>query len=89
MLIFSFLSNVDSLDWMDYDASTIISNVCNNKNMGAGAIILCHNGAKHTADALDEMLTNLKNQGYELVLISELISSRGFSYGCNRKTDER
>jgi len=34
---------------------------------------LCHNGAKHTAEALDDMLTNLKEQGYELVPISELI----------------
>ena len=63
----------DSLDWQDHDAATIISNVCNNKNLREGAIILCHNGAKHTAEALDEMLTNLKNQGYEIVPISKLI----------------
>lgn len=65
--------NVDSLDWKDLDASTIISKVCNHKSLGNGSIILCHNGAKHTAEALDEMLTNLKNQGYEIVPISELI----------------
>ena len=68
----------DSLDWKDYDASTIISNVCNHKALGNGSIILCHNGAKHTAEALDEMLTNLKNQGYELVPISELIMREDF-----------
>ena len=65
--------DVDSLDWKDYDAATIISKVCNHKALGNGSIILCHNGAKHTAEALDEMLTNLKNQGYEIVPISELI----------------
>ena len=65
--------NVDSLDWKDLDASTIISKVCNHKALGAGSIILCHNGAKHTVEALDDMLTNLKEQGYELVPISELI----------------
>lgn len=65
--------NVDSLDWKGYDAATIINKVCNHKALGAGSIILCHNGADHTAEALDEMLTNLKNQGYELVPISELI----------------
>jgi hypothetical protein len=59
--------NVDSLDWQDYDAATIISNVCEHKALGPGAIILCHNGALHTAEALDEMLTNLKEQGYTLV----------------------
>lgn len=69
----SSVTNVDSLDWKDLDAQTIISKVCNHKALGNGSIILCHNGAKHTAEALDEMLTNLKNQGYEIVPISELI----------------
>lgn len=70
--------SVDSLDWKDYDANTIISNVCNHKALGNGSIILCHNGAKHTAEALDEILTNLKNQGYEIVPISELIIRENF-----------
>ena len=39
---------------------------------------MCHNGADHTAEALDEMLTNLKNQGYELVPISELIMRENY-----------
>lgn len=68
----------DSLDWQDHDSATIISNVCNNKNLGPGAIILCHNGAKHTAEALDEMLTRLKEQGYEIVPLSELILRQDF-----------
>jgi peptidoglycan/xylan/chitin deacetylase (PgdA/CDA1 family) len=70
--------DVDSLDWKDYDAATIISKVCNHKELDCGSIILCHNGAKHTAEALDEMLTNLKNQGYEIVPISELIIRENF-----------
>ncbi len=70
--------SVDSLDWMDYDAATIIKNVCEHKALGPGAIILCHNGAKHTAEALDEMLTNLKEQGYTIVPISELIIKENF-----------
>ena len=63
---------------MDYDAATITSNVCEHKALGPGAIILCHNGAKHTAEALDGMLTNLKEQGYEIVPISELIIKKDF-----------
>lgn len=70
--------DVDSLDWKDYDAATIISKVCNHKDLDCGSIILCHNGAKHTAEALDEMLTNLENQGYEIVPISELIMRENF-----------
>ena len=73
IFFFTFVSNGDSLDWKDYDPATIISKVCNHKALGNGSIILCHNGAKHTAEALDEMLTNLKNQGFEIVSISELI----------------
>ena len=65
--------SVDSLDWKDYGIDSIISTVCNHEALDNGAIILCHNGAKYTAKALDEMITNLKKQGYELVPISKLI----------------
>lgn len=65
--------DVDSLDWKDYGVDSIINTVCNHKHLGKGSIILCHNGAKYTAQALDTMLTNLKGAGYEFVPISELI----------------
>lgn len=70
--------DVDSLDWKDYEPDRIISNVCEHKSLDCGSIILCHNGAKYTAEALDEMLTNLKNQGYEIVPISELIMRENY-----------
>jgi peptidoglycan/xylan/chitin deacetylase (PgdA/CDA1 family) len=65
--------SVDSLDWKDYGVDSIIKTVCEHKDLGPGAIILCHNGAKYTAEALDTLLTNLEQQGYEIVPISELI----------------
>ena len=65
--------DVDSLDWKDYGVDSIISTVCTNKHLGNGSIILCHNGAKYTADALDNLLTQLQEKGYQLVPISELI----------------
>jgi peptidoglycan/xylan/chitin deacetylase (PgdA/CDA1 family) len=37
------------------------------------SIILCHNGAKYTAQALDTLITTLQDQGYELVPISQFI----------------
>ena len=70
--------SVDSLDWKDYGVDSIITTVCNHKALGPGAIILCHNGAKYTADALDTMLTNLKEQGYAVVPISELILRKDY-----------
>lgn len=65
--------DVDSLDWKDYGVDAIIDTVCKHKHLGNGSIILCHNGAKYTAQALDAMITNLKEQGYEFVPLSELI----------------
>lgn len=65
--------SVDSLDWKDYGRESIIQKVCENKNLTNGAIILCHNGAKYTASALDELLTKLKEKGYQIVPVSELI----------------
>ncbi|WP_099466942.1 polysaccharide deacetylase family protein [Konateibacter massiliensis] len=65
--------DVDSLDWKDYGADDIIKRVVNHKNLGNGSIILCHNGAKYTADALDSLITGLQDKGYELVPISQLI----------------
>lgn len=71
--------DVDSLDWKDYDAATIIKKVTEHKHLGNGSIILCHNGAKHTAEALDQMITVLKQKGYTLVPISELIMKDGYT----------
>lgn len=65
--------DVDSLDWKDYGADSIVKTVCNHKHLGNGSIILCHNGAKFTKDALESMILGLKEQGYEIVPISQLI----------------
>ena len=70
--------DVDSLDWKDYGVDSIVNTVCSNKHLGNGSIILCHNGAKFTADALDTLITNQKGQGYEIVPISELIYRDGY-----------
>ena len=65
--------DVDSLDWKDYGVDAIIKTVTEHKHLGNGSIILCHNGAKYTADALDTLIATLQDKGYELVPISELI----------------
>jgi polysaccharide deacetylase family sporulation protein PdaB len=65
--------DVDSLDWKDYGVDSIIKTVTQHKHLGNGSIILCHNGAKYTAQALDTMITTLKSQGYEFVPLSQLI----------------
>ncbi len=65
--------SVDSLDWKNYGVDPLIKTVCEHKNLDNGAIILMHNGADYTADALDAILTGLKEQGYSILPLSELI----------------
>lgn len=43
------------------------------EKLTSGDIILTHNGTKHTADSLDMLLKNIKQKGYEVVPVSELI----------------
>ena len=65
--------DVDSLDWKDYGVDSIIRTVTEHKHLGNGSIILMHNGAKYTAQALDTVITKLQEQGYELVPVSSLV----------------
>lgn len=65
--------SVDSLDWKDYGVDNIIKTVTEHKDLGNGAIILMHNGAKYTAQALPSVIEKLHADGYEIVPISELI----------------
>ena len=70
--------DVDSLDWKDYGVDSIIKTVTEHKHLGNGSIILCHNGAKYTAQALDTLITKLKEKGYTFVPVSELIYRDGY-----------
>ena len=65
--------DVDSLDWKDYGVDSIIKTVTEHKNLQNGSIILMHNGAKYTAEALPKVIEKLQSMGYEIVPISELI----------------
>lgn len=74
----TFVSNCDSLDWKDYGVDSIIKTVCEHKHLGNGSIVLCHNGAKFTAQALDTLITTLKEKGYTFVPVSELIYKEAY-----------
>lgn len=63
--------DVDSLDWKDYDADTICKRVTS--RVQPGSIVLFHNAALHTPEALPAILTRLINDGYTVVPISQLI----------------
>ncbi|MBD9002278.1 MAG: polysaccharide deacetylase family protein [Coprococcus catus] len=65
--------SVDSLDWKDYGVQSIIDRTALNPELSNGSIILMHNGAKYTKDALERVITGLQDKGYEIVPISQLI----------------
>lgn len=75
--------SVDSLDWKDYGVDNIIKTVTKHKALSNGAIILMHNGAKYTADALDTVISGLMEQGYTLIPISQLIIRDNFHMDAN------
>lgn len=70
--------NVDSLDWKDYGVDSIVKTVLEHKDLKNGSIILMHNGAKYTAQALPQVIEGLQQQGYEIVPISQLIYKENY-----------
>ena len=71
MGIYTIQWDVDSLDWKDLSASDITKRVV--KRVKNGSIVLFHNQGLHTAEALPQIIKELKQQGYEFVTIGELI----------------
>ena len=63
--------DVDSLDWKDLSAGEITQRVTS--KVQPGSIILFHNAALHTPEALPGIIEALVKDGYTLVPVSELI----------------
>ena len=63
--------DVDSLDWKDYDAQTIYARVT--QRVQPGSIVLFHNAAKHTPEALGDIIGALLREGYTILPVSELL----------------
>jgi len=62
------ISNVDSLDWKDISAAQIQKNVLS--KVKSGSIVLFHNAAKNTPEALPLMISTLRKEGYKIVNIN-------------------
>lgn len=67
----SSVSSSDSLDWKDLSAADITQRVTS--KVQAGSIVLFHNAAKHTPEALPGIIEALLQDGYTFVPISQLI----------------
>lgn len=75
---FYLVSSGDSLDWKEYGVEKEIDHVLNHKHLGNGSIILFHNDAKYTPQALDTIIKGLKEKGYEIVPLSSLIHKEDY-----------
>ena len=61
----------DSLDWKNLEASEITKRVTS--KVQPGSIVLFHNAAKNTPEALPSIIECLLQEGYTFVPISEII----------------
>ena len=63
--------DVDSLDWKELPAGEITKRVVS--RVGPGSIVLFHNAALHTPEALPGIIQSLLQEGYTFVHISQII----------------
>ena len=67
----------DSLDWKDYDAKTIFKRVT--EHLQPWSIVLFHNAALHTPEALPSILEFMQQNGYTVVPIGQLIYTENYT----------
>ena len=65
------LWDVDSRDWQVKSKDKILKNIL--PNVKSGSIILMHDGLPYGLNALEDVLSDLKNKGYKFVTVSELL----------------
>ena len=69
--------NLDTLDYEGLTGEEMWNRI--KDKLENGSIILSHNGTKHTADSLDMLIKNIKNKGYEIVKVSDLIYKENYA----------
>jgi len=69
--------DVDSLDWKDLSAPEITKRVTSKAQ--PGSIVLFHNAAKHTPEALPGIIEALLKDGYTFLPISQIILSGDYT----------
>ena len=80
--------DVDTLDWKGLSGKEIESRVMS--RVKKGSIILCHNNSDHILDALPLVLTSLKNAGYKVCAVGDVIYSDNYyidNLGVQRKNN--
>ena len=65
--------DVDSLDWKEYGADFVVERLTGSQGIRDGSIVLCRADAKDTAEALEDLIREIRGKGYELVGMWELL----------------
>lgn len=73
--------SLDTLDYTGLTGEKMWERL--DSKISSGDIILTHNGTKHTSDSLDMLLKNIKQKGYEVVPISNLIYKENYKIDAN------
>lgn len=73
--------NLDTLDYEGLTGKEMWDRIKN--KLQKGSIILSHNGTKHTADSLDMLINNIKEQGFEITTVSDLIYKDNYTIDNN------
>jgi len=68
--------DVDSLDWKGLSADQITKRVT--ERVSSGSIVLFHNAAENTPEALPAIIEYLLAEGYTIVPVSELLLDGGY-----------
>lgn len=75
---FTVCWSIDSRDWKNYGKSSLIREVLESEEFQNGAIIRLNSEAKHTKEALKELIENIEEKGYEIVPVSEMILRKNY-----------
>lgn len=73
--------DVDSIDWKEPSPEEITEKVL--AGAKSGSILLFHNDLENTTEALPDILTQLRDQGYEFVTVSDLIFWEDYTIDSN------
>ena len=68
---------MDSLDWKGISADEITKRVTS--KVTSGSIVLFHNAALHTPEALPSVLEHMIREGYTVVPIGQLIYTENYT----------
>ena len=63
--------SIDSLDWKNPSPQDMVNSI--KKKLCPGSIILMHNGAENTPEALPMIIETIQSEGYKIVPISQIL----------------